>query len=373
MSNSSSSDDNLALYTEAVEDLINLTAFPVMAETAIYSLQVVLTVYMLWRRWVDHKVTPATNTTLSVTLAMFLLYSTIWSVDIWTLTFAARDIFGLYDTSVSLYAINLTRQLCMAAILFIGDCVVLWRAYVIFERPRWLRITSIVVLLCTFAFYGWLSSKATDANLFTPVASIVPNIYATSLVTYKAWAHWKDIQDYSDRSSTRHSIVLLAIVVESGVIYLVLSIALIVSYPFSLAAEQWGSSILTPLTAMYPSLVVILVSTRRNLLERSIVDGRSTLPWAVDVPSDVSEDEEPHRRRGSARHDFGRNRFPLEGVPRLDNSFGPSMKLQDVVLVSKDGDAHAQVTEIPRISSSSSSSSTHSTPNEDMVTFSEAI
>ncbi|KZV63141.1 hypothetical protein PENSPDRAFT_220563 [Peniophora sp. CONT] len=60
-------------------------AFPLLIETYLYALYTVLTVYFVYRRWLDRERTSLTVFMLLVTLAMFILFTAYWAIDIYLL------------------------------------------------------------------------------------------------------------------------------------------------------------------------------------------------------------------------------------------------------------------------------------------------
>ena len=88
--------------------------------------------------------------------------------------------------------------------LLLGDYVVLWRTYVIYGRPRWLRILIVILAVFltsetfTLAAAMPINSKHTSiaaygtligirGQVLARLINIVPNLFAISLISYKAW------------------------------------------------------------------------------------------------------------------------------------------------------------------------------------------
>ncbi|KZV74661.1 hypothetical protein PENSPDRAFT_732200 [Peniophora sp. CONT] len=110
-------------------------------------------------------------------------------------------------------------------------------------------------------------------------------LVSTTLIAYRAWVHWREVRESIYRSVSRPSLAALAIIIESGVAYL----ALLVWYG---SISWWGnpySAVVytcrfysVPLIAMYPTLVIIVVTSHRSVLERSIgvhSAGQHSLSW----------------------------------------------------------------------------------------------
>ncbi|KZV74658.1 hypothetical protein PENSPDRAFT_186365 [Peniophora sp. CONT] len=117
------------------------------------------------------------------------------------------------------------------------------------------------------------------ASIRTPLTFIgygivgLAQLGSTGSIAYRAWIHWRDVREFLHHSTTtRRTIATMGIIIESGVTYL----GLLVWYG---AITWWGSPrsavvytcrfYSVPLIAMYPTLVVILVASRRSVLEGS--------------------------------------------------------------------------------------------------------
>ncbi|KZV75971.1 hypothetical protein PENSPDRAFT_748146 [Peniophora sp. CONT] len=360
--------DDLQLLRLEFMNVIWQNAYPLMAETALFSLHAVLTAYFLWNRSMDRKTAPHAIYMLIVAVSMFALLSAYWAIDMYNLLEFARgalEEFALFTGLESLdtpsvfaaddraFKFELAQQSLACAILLLGDYVVLWRAYVIFGRPRWLRITTIVLAVVFTAAYSFL--VATGLQSFGRMVNIIPNLIATLLVAYKAWAHWKNVRTFTTETGTRYS---LAIILISYAI-----IALLVS---GVAANVFVY-VSTPLFTMYPILVIVLVATRRNLLERSIEAASSTsnTRWGIHQHPSVRGGEGRDRRRCPTCQRIDGDAFSQELIPRLDTvDFGPSVELQDVRLDPKNEVSQQHL--IPR--SSHSNSSDHTLSDEDLET-----
>ncbi|VDB85068.1 unnamed protein product [Peniophora sp. CBMAI 1063] len=128
----------------------------------------------------------------------------------------------------------------------------------------------------------YITLMVLEAPVFGRSVNAAPNLIATLMVSYKAWSHWKLVRVFSSQSGTSYSLAILLIVIESGLAYAGLTISYVIVLAFNNVATIWLTYIFTPLIAMYPALVIVLVATRRNLLERSI--------QAASTPSNMHRD-----------------------------------------------------------------------------------
>ncbi|KAK0495213.1 hypothetical protein EDD18DRAFT_1171277 [Armillaria luteobubalina] len=206
------------------------------------------------------------------------------------------------NASPSIYS-----QLSLECVNFlIGDGVIIWRVWVLWNRKRWILVVSATLLLTTFVgVIGVVQSFATapqGVSVFenhsliswclTFVAStLTTNIWATTLIAYRTWSHNRLIH-----SITREALMvrlgrqngILAILIESGVLF-------ICSWFIALTIIICGNNgvyivivILSQLTAIYPTLIITLVCLRSTLdvaMETFLQTTQSGQPsqWAVGL------------------------------------------------------------------------------------------
>ncbi|KAI1787231.1 hypothetical protein LXA43DRAFT_719244 [Ganoderma leucocontextum] len=210
----------------------------------------------------------------------------------------------------------------------LGDAIVWWRVWVLWNRNRLVLASSCFVLFATLVVFGALDSAVSCSGgllddplsrvsndvaaggaffegnffgLFAIGVSLFSNIAATLLVGYKAWKHRlrakRHFAQVTTVTRTQHVLMLL---VESGVAYcllwaLVLSsnASWIISSP---GLSAWSNGMLyftegciVALVGIYPTLIIVLVALDRSEIERH------SLAWSIPVahaaqPSDSERD-----------------------------------------------------------------------------------
>ncbi|VDB85062.1 unnamed protein product [Peniophora sp. CBMAI 1063] len=286
------SNETLLILQNEFVDLIRLQVYPVIIETLLFGLHMTLAMYLLWRRWTQRNSISLKTYVPLVAFAMTAMLSARWAIDAYYLLASALNSYSrvvvLLDpdlTNPELQygrGVDIARNALTCGILLLGDCVVLWRAYALFGRPKWLLVLSISVQLGVASVYLWFSFGT--ISLFALVVAVVPDSLATSLIAYRTWSHWKDIREFSEHSGTRQSVAIMLVVIESGFLYLILTVCLVICIMLDGAASIWARYMLNPLFAMYPVVVVLLVATRRDFLERSVnTTSPTSLPWAVEI------------------------------------------------------------------------------------------
>ncbi|VDC06682.1 unnamed protein product [Peniophora sp. CBMAI 1063] len=281
-------------------------ALPLHIETFLYALYVVLITYLLIRPW-----TVALPLVIIIsTSVMFVIFSLYWALDIYLVTAkfyylrtpelvgvpgiqiqqgswrGVPSTGGLPPQSFPLVYVQWVSQLVL---LVLGDYVSLWRAWAIFGKPRWLYVSllstaviesAIFIMLFittspayfpTSAAFARVSAKARIPLTFIGYSMTgAAQLASTLLIAYKAWAYWKDVRTIV---KSRH-VAILIVVVESGIVYFVLLAQYGFTSFFDPKKSTWSAAVLSsfysvPLIAMYPTLVVVLVASRRTVLEEA--------------------------------------------------------------------------------------------------------
>ncbi|KAI0665761.1 hypothetical protein C8Q78DRAFT_995290 [Trametes maxima] len=202
----------------------------------------------------------------------------------------------------------------LACIVTIADAIVWWRACVLY--PSRAVYAASVLLPVSSLLSGAvpsvvLSPSAGEAVMWAnpwgipaSVATFVSNATVTSLIAFKAWQHKQALKQYlgSPSRSTRVQKVLL-LLVESGIIYsslcaLVLAVQVVslldtrklitLSPSFFTILRYFFDPFLPSLVAMYPTIVVFIVSLQRHSAMRFTqqaqrTDASSTLAVAVPL------------------------------------------------------------------------------------------
>ncbi|KAI0812561.1 hypothetical protein BC629DRAFT_945070 [Irpex lacteus] len=131
--------------------------------------------------------------------------------------------------------------------VILSDTIVLYRAYTIWGNRRFIQTISIVFLFTLIGCSGfnlWSSTFDGQDCLFCSVSgllivgiSLMLNLWATSIIGYKAWIHKRVVRKYLATGNKRtRSEKLLALFVDSGMLYTMLWVFLMGMYPTVLVA-----------------------------------------------------------------------------------------------------------------------------------------
>ncbi|RDB30455.1 hypothetical protein Hypma_007109 [Hypsizygus marmoreus] len=179
-----------------------------------------------------------------------------------------------------------------AFLSIISDIVVIWRAWVLFFENRWVMIGPLALLLGTITttllyliplfnpevFEATVSgenpySVINNLRTVSLALSLATNALATLMIAYKLWQHRTFLTEMlgSNRPRSRAQNVLIMLV-ESGVLYFILHL---VTFLLSTCPGPWAEfvsskvvfSIYYEFTAMYPTIVVVLVNHQRSFAD----------------------------------------------------------------------------------------------------------
>jgi len=188
------------------------------------------------------------------------------------------------------YAIYVVEAWASQLLFILSDCIVLWRTWVLYPR-EWIMLAPCALLFGTIgtslAFLalesnpaimdsetlGLASTHTFNASL---ALSLATNVVSTILIFYKLWAHLSLRRKIGmKRKSASPVQKVMIVLVESGVVFCAIQ-AINLSLELVLPREESQVSIIATgvvlvvldvATAMYPSIVVLLVSQQRSMVE----------------------------------------------------------------------------------------------------------
>ncbi|THV00453.1 hypothetical protein K435DRAFT_854683 [Dendrothele bispora CBS 962.96] len=166
----------------------------------------------------------------------------------------------------------------------LSDGIVVWRTWILFPQSLVVKIVLSICMIgstvCTLVNAS-LDAARTHGNfrhqddnfkgLIVTIPLLVTNIIATSLVGYKAWAHWGDIKrNLGDTSSTSidRTQKILLLLVESGSIYCIFWLAftflVIIFQDGNNNAFQAYAAAMPSIAALYPVLIVLMAALENS-------------------------------------------------------------------------------------------------------------
>ncbi|KAM5539185.1 hypothetical protein V8D89_007058 [Ganoderma adspersum] len=245
----------------------------------------------------------------STALYMASLASHIASVDR-VVTQAQAGLFSGAYTSVDVdaFGADILRQSWMMTTalginLIIGDSIVWWRVCAVWRNWVVYCVGPFLIILI-FGFGVKALSGVHECvdpcrqpqmllqdGFFVnacAVLSLALNILATSLIGYKAWVHRQLLRGHFGQGRRKSRVVkALALLVESGTIYCLLLISVVVyqassalfaapdvhQNAFLRTVADYTYACFVPVIAIYPVLIVVIVALNWSPIEHGLTDG----------------------------------------------------------------------------------------------------
>ncbi|KAI0711774.1 hypothetical protein C8T65DRAFT_181872 [Cerioporus squamosus] len=251
-----------------------------------------------------------------------------------------------------------SRMSCLQTValtmnIFVGDAIVWWRTSMIWSgRARKVILCLYVILLSATVALSIVDTCGACDILLTidtngglrrgrlfagtrfgtaaSILSLTTNVLATCLTGYKAWVHGRSLKLYLSEGSTRTSVErILILLTESGLAYGAIWV-FVVAYQvgetnqeiygngastvsYWLIAGYFVDGALVPLIAIYPMLIIVVVTLKKSQMESSFA---FTSHFSTDIPlsklrSPVSVDTGSSRNTATLS---GRGRGASEAV-----------------------------------------------------------
>ncbi|KAJ6450759.1 hypothetical protein C8R45DRAFT_848827 [Mycena sanguinolenta] len=224
---------------------------------------------------------------LTATVTMYVASAIHWGLNLYTMMREISDPDGWAVLPIGkswLWSVVTTIALFFN--FWIGDMVVMWRACVVWAWRRDVKIIFLVflttpVILATIdvSTAHPTSNMATfQPNAFGLAALLVSlssNLWATSLMGYKAWTHRKKIRSYLETESrTSAAYSILAIATESGFLYCgIWGMFIVTTMINSKSPSRFTHAIagaVPQLVGLYPMIIMLLVALRKTYCDQEI-------------------------------------------------------------------------------------------------------
>ncbi|KAJ7575290.1 hypothetical protein C8J56DRAFT_1119636 [Mycena floridula] len=271
----------------------------VIVQTFCYGVYVLLTSLTMYHLLLKHNKTTATWALCVLLTMIFLLITASFCLFV---AICFKFIIGalIENPELELFerleiADNSTKQIALAygwlngdsnsLLLIFGDGIVVWRTWAIWHGQNSVIILPGLTLLATFAlflahnilqtmtFISPYFAYGEVASLLTAGAtmSIVTNLIAIILIGLKTYRHWKFMKDTIGPGGSAAGKVLIFLT-ESGIVYIgfqIINICLSTldttqGTTLDIASRIW-SYILTTVSAIYPSLVILIMTNQYSI------------------------------------------------------------------------------------------------------------
>ncbi|KAJ7592332.1 hypothetical protein C8J56DRAFT_1131939 [Mycena floridula] len=256
-----------------------------------------LAIIVLYKLWTNKAPLAARHILIAAAISMFVASTIQISLDL-AIYLIQLPTLGFDPPNIERPLINMDIFIATMIRLnyFIGDSIVVWRAWVLWTNHPRVRMLLCICLSGTFvgvivdlAFNILFDlSQFSDSPRFSPTGLrtlvlmlplFLTNFISTLLIAYKVWEYKVEIKQnlgllHNKRTKVERVLILLT---ESGSIYCLLWLSVLVFALKSSGVESLSyalmSAILPPLT-IYPIIIILLLALEKDNLE-STVNGQS--------------------------------------------------------------------------------------------------
>ncbi|KAI0261629.1 hypothetical protein BC834DRAFT_461591 [Gloeopeniophorella convolvens] len=286
------------LHEEMASTLLHWPILSYICETFFFGIYTALFVFSTAFLLLKRRCTRTRNLVLAASVVMYVVSATHWAISIALLARATRDgsVVGIVMTPIE----RLITSYLPSISSILGDAIVVWRAWVLWERRRNLFIPPVLFLLATIATSAagavltfksassgrWQEVDIDDTLGYTTFSlTILINLWATSLIWIKAWQHRRFIRSLMGKSTPRTRVEkALTFIIESGALYLCIWVTYIVIHVTCPGASFIWHAIVVQLIGIYPTVIVAVVTMRLGTADVLSQPGHSGWPPASPLP-----------------------------------------------------------------------------------------
>ncbi|KAI0319515.1 hypothetical protein OF83DRAFT_1170138 [Amylostereum chailletii] len=319
-------EDQVALVRSSVTNITTLRVFPDVLETALFAMFTVLICFSTGILLSQGLRRCSTRVLLALTLFMYAASAVIWAANLKIMWNELNVLLpALLSPETQINDIESTLETLDGVWVFISDLfgqtniilsdmIVLWRACVVWNRHKGVVSAAVFMSVCLIGVniaYALADAAASisaapkavlrvsgEANVIAPLfyaLSAIANVWATSMVEYKAWVHRRDIHRYLQNRTSKSAVeTILVLLVESGIVYSILMVVLLIenlpSLPVILDGKfntYWGT-MMNHVSGTYPTLVIVIVALQKSHLEHqfsyAVKEQDVSLPFSAHIP-----------------------------------------------------------------------------------------
>lgn len=228
---------------------------------------------------------------MTASLAMYIASGTHWVLNVYAAMRALRDArAGRASFSIhTLYVLSEVGSIALFFNFWISDMVVMWRACALWGWCLRARITfaifvtvpAVLAIIDVSTTHPAATDTIFEPNLFGFVAllvSLISNVWATSLIGYKAWIRRKEIRNlWGPGGKMPPAQGILVLLAESGSLYSIVWVTFIASTAYTMMIGSTPvthaiSDFIPSFVGLYPTVIIVLVA-------------RQMTHWKEDSPS----------------------------------------------------------------------------------------
>ncbi|KAH9980366.1 hypothetical protein BGW80DRAFT_496781 [Lactifluus volemus] len=287
------------------EPLVRHLLFPAMLEIFFFGLYTALFAFSTFIMLRNGRSNRMRNAMLAVSVVMY----SVSAIHL-TLFFAI----AIRSLRIGKLTVMLPEAMAIAYLPMINyilsDGIVLWRAWVLWDRRVVLFILPSLFLVCTlvstivsaiYVYNSHITNLVRDAKLGQAFGvaiwglTVGTNLWATSLMFIRAWQYRRFLRSVLDKENAKNKAEkTLAFLVESGAIYLCIWVAYITIAACGMDWVILLDKSLVQLVGIYPTAIVVVITMQMSaadILSRPGGESRSYPTPIVFTPtSQFSED-----------------------------------------------------------------------------------
>ncbi|KAH9980369.1 hypothetical protein BGW80DRAFT_496941 [Lactifluus volemus] len=234
------------------------------------------------------------NSMLAISVVMYAISAIHWS-----LNFAI----AIRSLRIGKFASTLLEALAAGYLttinLILNDGIVLWRAWILWDRRVVLFILPFLFLVCTLVFTivdvvfvtdGFITHSMRHVNTGSAFGVAVwcltlgTNLWATSFMFIRAWQHRRFLRSVFDKENAKSKAEkTLAFLVESGAIYICIWVAFITMSACGSASVILLGNILIQLVGIYPTAIVVVITMRLSAADILSCPGGESHPYSTPI------------------------------------------------------------------------------------------
>ncbi|KAI0317253.1 hypothetical protein OF83DRAFT_166388 [Amylostereum chailletii] len=294
---------------------VNLPGF--VAESiifGIYNLLIVQSNYILLRKKTRSR---SVYVLLAATNYMYICSAVYWALDFYPfLVILGSPSEHAIESARESFERGVVSALCLGSNILCNDAVALWRAWILWSGNKFVAAScccaffaTLVVSMVSFLEIVLPSPDSAltvgdvyvfDRGVWSAVMfslSSATNLWATTLIAYKAWQYRRDISMHLRQGGRRSKVEnVLALLIESGMLYLcmlvVYTAASSLMTPRALLQPIFSiimADILPQLAGLYPTIIVVLVCLQKTHCDRQFTYADVEVAGAREVGLPMQE------------------------------------------------------------------------------------
>ncbi|VDB98666.1 unnamed protein product [Peniophora sp. CBMAI 1063] len=267
-------------FSRAELDNVRVTVFLVLLLASLYSFLACAAFIAIYSLSISGLRSLPNKLNLAAVILMFTLttvYTLVQLLQLWAI-FDLFDLEGGGSRSRLSFDLNITYQgttllfAVFGANVIIGDSIILWRAIVIWSWQKRVLYPSLL-LLCASIVSWVLADIAVNLSVISTAASLALSLWATTLVSIKAWQRRRLLRKKVAILSRRNALEsVFNILTESGIIFTLLWTVYLIG-SLTVAGDVVGqimTIVMAVATPLYPTMIVILVAQNKTPISNQL-------------------------------------------------------------------------------------------------------